>query len=357
VYLAAARNGPRLSNAFGVPVHSFAAQDGFWHQRHNSHARRGSLTLTDADNALRVGLIGCGRLAERGYVPALKLARGVALAALADPVRSRCDGLAPAIPSHASAAALFEAEDVDAVVLATPASAHLADARTAAEAGVPALVEKPPAADLAETLALGRLDPVPRIGFNRRFEPWLHAMQQRLSRSSALELALEMHYPGDSWGSYVVRDDLLLAVGPHLLDLTRWLSGREIRGLRASALGPSHIELELELDQGRAMLSAASGRAFRDSVTVTAGGRAIARWRGHTLLGRGRRFLGRRGTPTTLVKSLVSQLEAFAVAVRGRPADPLATMGDAVAVMAAIGAARESAAVGGRWRSLEAHIL
>ena len=78
---------------------------------------------------LRVGLVGCGRLAERGYVPALKLAQGITLAALADPVLSRCDTVAPGVPAYTSAAALLAAAEVDAVVLATPAAAHLAEAR------------------------------------------------------------------------------------------------------------------------------------------------------------------------------------------------------------------------------------
>ena len=150
---------------------------------------------------LRVGLVGCGRLAERGYVPALKLAQGITLAALADPVLSRCDTVAPGVPAYTSAAALLAAAEVDAVVLATPAAAHVADATLAAEAGVPALVEKPPASDLAEAQALARLDPAPRIGFNRRFEPWLHALRERLRRDSALEIALEMQYAADSWRS------------------------------------------------------------------------------------------------------------------------------------------------------------
>ena len=124
-----------------------------------------------------------------------------------------------------------------------------------------------------------------------------------------------------------------------------------------TCLDTSHFELELELDRGHATVSAAAGRRFRDSVTVSAGEETIARWRGHTLLGRSRRFLGRRGAPSTLVKSLASQLEAFAEAARGHPADPLATTADAVAVMAAIGAVRESAELDGRRLSLEAQVV
>ncbi|MFL5945308.1 MAG: hypothetical protein ACJ74D_07910 [Gaiellaceae bacterium] len=38
---------------------------------------------------LRLGLIGCGLIAERGYLPALRRARGVRLVAVADRIGAR----------------------------------------------------------------------------------------------------------------------------------------------------------------------------------------------------------------------------------------------------------------------------
>jgi predicted dehydrogenase len=105
---------------------------------------------------LRLGLIGCGRLAERGYVPAVYRARGLRLAAVADRVAARCAAAAPGIPSFSDAAELIDAGIADVLVLATPAAAHLADARLAAEAGLPTLVEKPPTPTARETAELLR---------------------------------------------------------------------------------------------------------------------------------------------------------------------------------------------------------
>ncbi len=316
--------------------------------------RTQALAGAQTEHDLRIGLIGCGRLAERGYVPALAHARDWRLAAVADPVASRCEGVAPATPAYSSAAALLDDAEVDALVLATPTAEHLADASLAAETNVPSLVEKPPAPDLGAALALARLDPPPRIGFNRRFEPWLAALRRRAPIDAALELALRLQYPGDAWRSHVVKDDILLSVGPHLLDLARWLTGGEMTRVRAAALTSSAVELELELETARAQISVAKGRPFRDSVTVAEAGEVVARWTAHSILGRGRRFAWRLGTPSTLVRSLVSQLDVFAAAVRGEPAPTLATARDAVAVMAAIDAARRSAADGGRWQAVDA---
>ena len=58
---------------------------------------------------VRLGLIGCGLIAERGYGPALERADGVRLAAVADPVRARCAQVAPGVPAFGSAAEMLEA--------------------------------------------------------------------------------------------------------------------------------------------------------------------------------------------------------------------------------------------------------
>lgn len=89
-------------------------------------------------------------------MPALTLTHAVVLAAVADRDEGRCARLAPGIPSYRSAEALFAAEEVGALVLATPAETHLADARAAAARGVTLLVEKPPAPDAGGAAELPR---------------------------------------------------------------------------------------------------------------------------------------------------------------------------------------------------------
>jgi predicted dehydrogenase len=123
--------------------------------------------------ATRVGIVGCGRLVERGYLPAARRAANVELAAVADPVEERCALVAPGLPAFDSVEALLAGCDIDVIVIATPHEAHLAPARVASAAGIPALVEKPPAAGMKDALALTALARPPWIGFNRRFLPGL----------------------------------------------------------------------------------------------------------------------------------------------------------------------------------------
>lgn len=299
---------------------------------------------------LRLGLVGCGRVAERGYLPALARARRVELVAVADPDEARCASTAPGLPWFESASALLAGASVDAVVLATPASAHLADARVAAEAGVFTLVEKPPALTLAEAAELAALDPPPWIGFNRRFVPGLVRMPASLRGADTADLTLEFSYERSEWGPYAADDEAVLDLGTHLVDLVRWLTGQKATRARAESVDDAHAAFELELERGDARISCATDGAWSEKVEGRDGaGRLVARYstddRRTVLLSR---VLPSRRYP--LVTSLAAQLEALAHAVRGDGATPLATAADGLAVMAVVEAVRQSAAGGNSWR-------
>ena len=57
---------------------------------------------SDQRNPLRIGLVGCGRVAEFGYLPAFGQATAVKLAGVADVNQSRCKGIAAGVPAHES---------------------------------------------------------------------------------------------------------------------------------------------------------------------------------------------------------------------------------------------------------------
>jgi predicted dehydrogenase len=301
----------------------------------------------------RIGLVGCGRLAERGYLPAAERADGVRIVAVADPDRLRRERLAPGLPGFGEAEALVAMGGVDGLVLATPAAKHLHDARIAADAGLHSLIEKPPAADAAEAAALARLDPVPMIGFNRRFEPAVRELAGALRGHASLDLLVEHRGRRRAWRPYVVDDDALLTLGPHMLDLVSWLTDGAIRSVRARETSENRAVLELELDAGRATLKCRLDRPHLERVEARGrGGQLIFRRMVGGLI---RYSLARLGPAhqSPLVATLTRQLEAFAGACRGVPDPRLGSALDGVAVMAAIDAARQSAASGGSWQPVD----
>src|SRR5690349_21120163 len=111
--------------------------------------------------AIRVGLVGCGRLAEVGYLPALRRVPMIELVAVADVNPLRCKQVAPEVRAHTSIRELIQAGGVDAVIISTPTRCHLADATAAACAKLPVLLEKPPGVDQSEAEALLELAPIP----------------------------------------------------------------------------------------------------------------------------------------------------------------------------------------------------
>lgn len=295
---------------------------------------------------LRLGLVGCGRLAQRCYRPAIERATGVRLAALADHALVRCASLSPEVPAFGSAQALIDAGGVDALIIATPSTAHLADARVAAEAGLPALIEKPPGVNAAEAAKLANLSPAPWVGFNRRFEPALVAMRNALPTDKSVELSLTLEYWRAMWRPYMMRDDALLDLAPHLLDLARWLTRSEFRRARARSLGDRYARVEVELENGRAVLRCATNRPYRERFQVLdeAGAVIGCYRRGDVVRGVLARLQPKPENP--MIHSLTRQIEAFA---GDRRSAELATAEDGLAVMAAIEAARLSASRDGEW--------
>lgn len=294
--------------------------------------------------AVRVGLVGCGRLAEFGYLPAFRRASGVTLVAIADVNPLRCKQVAPEVPAYKTIQELIRGTGVDAVIISTPTRCHLADATAAAREKLPILLEKPPGIDLNEAEALLDLVPRPLIAFNRRFDPDLTRLRNNVPREGMLDVRLELHYRRKSWNPFDMRDDALLDLGPHLIDLARWLTASEVISVQARALAQEYVEFELELGRGQATVMCSCNTPYRERAQVrTSDDRTIKTFRrGGIVAGIIGKLSPWRENP--LVTSLVGQLEAFAQAVRGGSSGSLASVVDGLAVMSAIEAVRRSAA-------------
>jgi UDP-N-acetylglucosamine 3-dehydrogenase len=276
---------------------------------------------------VRLGLIGCGLIAERGYLPALRRAKGVRLAAVADSVAERCVKLAPDVPAFAGVAELLAAHAADALILATPARAHLPDAAAAAAAGVPVLIEKPPAPTVRETEELVRLTPLPFVGFNRRFEPELRELRAAAAAAPRVDIRLVFRRRRGSWPSHESADPVALDLGPHLVDLAFWLSGAGAERVSGHA-DESRLSMEIELADGRgtATVECELGPPYRELVQV----------RGLGSFKRGGLLAALQSGESPLVGSLARQLEAFARAVRGESEAELGTAHDGLRVMRAL---------------------
>jgi predicted dehydrogenase len=309
---------------------------------------------------MRLGIAGCGRIAERGYVPAALAAEGVTIAAFADPNPDRLDRClrlwrdgGGEAAGHSDLAGLLAAEPIDLLVVAAPPDRHVALAEQAAAAGVRSLVEKPPAPDLAGAQRLAALDPEPLLAFNRRFLQGLE-LRDAIPAEGWIELDLELRFRQGAWGAHEVRDEALLDAGIHLVDLACHLSGSAPIAVRGARVEPQRASFELELGRGRARIDCATDRGHREAVSVRdRSGRQLASWSWGGLRSR---LAARMSGDEPLTLSLQRQLEETAEIPlleqqmgrlhQGYPRG-LASARDGVAVMAVVEAARRSAELGG----------
>src|SRR6201996_6280913 len=110
------------------------------------------------DRPLRLGVIGCGRIAQVAHLPALAKAESVTLAGVSDrsPTLAKGVGSRYGVPGFTDVGDLL-AQDIEAVLIAVPDRFHLAVGTEALTAGKHILLEKPAASTSAEAAELARL--------------------------------------------------------------------------------------------------------------------------------------------------------------------------------------------------------
>ena len=313
----------------------------------------------------RLGVIGSGAYARTVLLPilaklpdcelhTLATARGISAAH----TRQRL-GFGRAT---ANAEEIFEDEDVDAVIVATPHSLHATQAARALAAGKPVLVEKPLALTMSELSAVAAAAEASNafalVGFNRRFAPLAQAAAAHLAAlPGSRHVLLRVNagpLPADSWQR---RQDegggRLLGEACHFVDLGAFLGGAPIAAVRAQAVPTADISedatIVLELDNGNLATvfytALGDAAASKELVEAYAGGGLvrIEDFRRLTLASRRRS----RHTRQRQDKGHAAQLQAFVAAViAGGPAP--VPWAEQVNASAATLAAVESLAAGTR---------
>jgi predicted dehydrogenase len=147
--------------------------------------------MTAADR-VRVGVIGCGMVAQAEHLPnLLQLSDRFQIAALADPsatVRGAMAARYSVENVHDDHRRLLDGRGIDAVVVSSPAATHVEITLDALDAGVHVFVEKPLCITLADTdriiEARDRSAKVVQVGYMKRFDPAWERMLSELPESA-----------------------------------------------------------------------------------------------------------------------------------------------------------------------------
>ena len=153
--------------------------------------------MTKAQTPIRLGLIGCGRVAETRHLPALARVAGARVVAAADvdpAALERVAGRFGIERRHADFRALLREEELDAVAVCVPPRLHAEVALAALDAGRHLFVEKPLALRLEDCDRLiqsARASGVKAtVGFNLRWHRLVREARRVLRRGELGELRM-----------------------------------------------------------------------------------------------------------------------------------------------------------------------
>jgi myo-inositol 2-dehydrogenase / D-chiro-inositol 1-dehydrogenase len=242
-------------------------------------------------NALRIGIVGLGRLGKRHAQNLAQRVPGARLVAACSPVDEErrwardtlgVEGL------HADYRDLLARDDIDAVFLVTPTSLHPEQIVGALQAGKHVFCEKPLALDLAECRRVeAEAAKHPKlkvmIGYGRRFDPSYSDAYAKV-RSGAIGTPflvrsqnLDMNDPSGFFVRFApTSGGIFLDCSVHDIDLARWFLGSP-KPLRVFAAGTVAIHEDLrefgDVDNGVAICEFQGGKlaCFAASRTMAHG--------------------------------------------------------------------------------------
>ena len=190
---------------------------------------------------LRIGIIGCGGIANGKHMPALKKQKDVQMVAFCDIIEERAvkaakDYGTPDAKTYTDYKKLLEDKTIDVVHVCTPNKEHSFITIDALEAGKHVMCEKPMAKTYAEAKAM--LDAAKRtgrkltIGYQNRHTPQALYVKQACDEGIlgdiyyANAIALRRRAV-PTWGvftnEYEQGGGPLIDIGTHALDLTLWM--------------------------------------------------------------------------------------------------------------------------------------
>jgi predicted dehydrogenase len=216
--------------------------------------------------AVRVGFVGAGTFARSTLLPAFAQAGAELVAVSSGSGLSAADTAARlGFERAVHADALIEADDIDAIVVATRHGSHAELVVKALAAGKPVFVEKPLALSHEQLRRVeAAIDDrsMLMVGFNRRYAPLVQTLRVEVEGVGDLVLALRVnagHLPPDHWLHDAVEGGgRLLGEACHFVDLAAHIVGSPVSAVHTAAVIRAECAIETS-DNFVASLSFASG--------------------------------------------------------------------------------------------------
>lgn len=229
---------------------------------------------------LRIAVLGVGVMGADHVARITSRISGAAVTVVNDYLPEKAAEVAGTVPGARVASDPFDAiaaDDVDAVLLATPGPTHEKQLLACLEHRKPVLCEKPLTTEAETSLEVVRREaelekPLIQVGFMRRFDPEYEHLKA-LVDGGELGQPLIMHcahrnpaVPPSFNSAMIVKDSLV-----HEVDVTRFLFGEEIASVQIIKPTPNPGAREGLQDPQIAIFQTASGRHVDVELFVTTG--------------------------------------------------------------------------------------
>lgn len=188
---------------------------------------------------MRFAIVGCGLIGQKRAEAIARLGHRTVLAV--DRTKARAVALAERFGARSATSfrAATEADNIDAVVVATPHAELSMIATACLEAGRHVLVEKPAGRNLAEVSAVAKAADtagrIAKVGYNHRFHPAMRKAREIVDRGNLGELMLVRGRYGHGgrldyekewrFDRAISGGGELIDQGSHLIDLAQWFLG------------------------------------------------------------------------------------------------------------------------------------
>ena len=227
---------------------------------------------------IRIGILGCGRIACIYHLPILSATRGARVVVLAEPdeaSRRKAARLVPGARTVADWRVVLEDPSVEALAICLPTGLHAEAALAAFETGKHVYLEKPIATtgdDARDVVAAWRSSGrIGMMGFNLRFHPVVLRAREEIRKGTigrVIGARIASGAPPRDLPTWKRRREegggVLLDAFSHHADLARFLFGEEVRDVAADV-----VAVRTEADNAWATMTMASGVRVESRTSFT----------------------------------------------------------------------------------------
>jgi predicted dehydrogenase len=210
--------------------------------------RRSPVIIASIDPGLiRLGVVGCGGFTKNVHLPNIgKLQDRFQIVGVATRTGSTAEIIGRKVGASIATSdyrVLLEDPNIDAILIATRHASHGKMVIDALNAGKHVFVEKPMCINLEEGEKIVELasnfNRIVRVGFNRRFSPYLNAMRQAIGTQGQRLFSCRVNIGAikNDWSNTLEEGGRLMGEGVHFFDLCNWFMGQYPLSLSATIVG------------------------------------------------------------------------------------------------------------------------